>query len=233
MNDQPLDKEPGPTTEEQKETHSNTGFYILIISILLLFIVFFGVSYYLQNKNNQANEGHTLNYNGFSFDYYLDVQIWKTQWQNNQSLYNIYFHYSPLEAEKVPIYQKNPLSKNFNADRFYVTFDPLGNNTDYFKIAVAELDLALARVFQRTPIGACAENNTPACYTRPIKNCDNTQDPVFYLKQEGDPSIILDDHCIIITGTDKELVLAVDRLLYHWYRIIKEKEPLQIIETPS
>ena len=171
-----------------------------------------------------------MTYNGFSFSYFQDADIWRTQWQNEGQLYNVYFHYSPLEAEKVPIYQKQELSSAFNASEFYVTFDPLANNTDYFKIAVAELDLALVRIFQKTPIAACAENTTEACHTRPIKNCNNTQEPVFYLVQQGEPSIVLDGNCIIISGNDKNLIKAVDRLLYHWYRIIKDQNPILIKE---
>lgn len=222
------------TPETQPKKHSNKPFYTLAVIIIVTILILFGATYFIKDyMNRKAQESTTLNYNNFYFEYSPTVEIWKTQWQKNeQELYNIYFHFSPLEAEKVPIFEKNPLSEeSFTSNYFYVTFDALDNNTnDYFKIAVAELDLALVRVFNREPVAACAENNTEPCHTRPIKNCDNTDEPVFYLKQQGEPAIILDDNCITITGSDKDLIKAVDRLLYHWYRIIREEQPIKIIE---
>lgn len=207
--------------------HDNTALYV-IVALIVVVILSALLFYYLTKPEPQKG---TLTYNKFDFIYREDSDIWTTQWQNNGKLYNIYFHFNPLEAEKVPIYEKKPLSPSFNSSYFLVTFDPLANNTDYFKIAVAELDLSLVRVFGRVPIAACSENSTLACHSRPIKNCDNTDEPVFYLKQEGQPSIVLDDNCIIITGSNKDLIRAVDRLLYHWYRIIAPTEPIKIIEN--
>ena len=225
-----MEQKPEEPIEEPVHKGSGKGFYVFGGAIILILILFFGIAYYMNTHKPQINN-ETVVYNGFPFVYYPDVQIWKTQWQNEGQLYNIYFHFNPLEAEKVPIYQKSPLSGAFNASSFYVSFDANAtNNTDYFKIAVAELDLALVKIFERTPVGACSANNSIACERRPIKNCDNTEEAVFYLVQQGEPSIVLDGNCVIIQGNDKELVRAVDRLLYHWYRIIPNPDLIIIDE---
>ena len=117
------------SAEQPEEEHIGTDKYFYIITgiILLLLIVFFSIGYYW-NTHKENNPSKDMTYNGFSFSYFQDADIWRTQWQNEGQLYNVYFHYSPLEAEKVPIYQKQELSSAFNASEFYVTFDPLANS---------------------------------------------------------------------------------------------------------
>src|SRR3989344_275323 len=206
---------------ESRILYIATGTIVVILAI-------FGIVMYFSMREVKNPTPDRLEYNGFVFLHYAD--LWNTEWQRDNNLYSIHFHYSPLEAESVPILQRNPLDERFDQPTYYMTFDPLANNTEYFKVAVGELHLTLIKVFGRDLVAACTGNVTGACYKRPIITCDNsTQGAVFYLKQSGEPSIILDGNCVTITGEDKELVRAVDRLLYHWYRIIPPPEEIQII----
>jgi hypothetical protein len=219
-----------PIDKIEVKASSNTGLFLgIAVGIILLFAGIFWVIK-MQTAQQDPNAIKTLTYENFEFVYFPETAIWKTQWQRGKDLFNIYFHYSPEEAETVPIVQVNPLSESFNSPYYYMTFDPLdGNNTEYFQIATLELKIALERVFNRALVGACIENSTVACHDRPIKNCENTEEPVFYLKQSGSASIVLDGNCIIVSGQDKELIRSIDRLLYHWYRIIPED--VKIIES--
>jgi hypothetical protein len=95
----------------------------------------------------------------------------------------------------------------------------MGENLQYVALAAAELSLNYARGLDRNISAACTVNETDACTQRPIVSCDDGDKAVILLNQTGDAGILLRGNCIELTGKGFELTRAVDRLLYHFFKI--------------
>jgi hypothetical protein len=52
--------------------------------------------------------------------------------------------------------------------------------------------------------------------------CNNTNDPVIYLKLDNETKIVYDRNCITVQGQGEEITKASDKLLYMWLGIIKQ-----------
>ena len=102
-----------------------------------------------------------------------------------------------------------------------ITTDPRVAN-QYYTLAVTELSLNMAQGIGRTPDAACILD-AKVCEGRPIMSCENTQgNAVIELVLGGErPMVELDGGCIKLSGSNAELVKAVDRLLYKWYKVMK------------
>ncbi|MFH1276603.1 MAG: hypothetical protein ABIH82_05835, partial [Candidatus Woesearchaeota archaeon] len=74
---------------------------------------------------------------------------------------------------------------------------------------------------ERTPIGSCTKED-PVCEDRDILSCDDTKGlPVIEIVvSEEELGIHTDGTCIKVSGSGYELVKAVDRLLFEWYRVM-------------
>lgn len=206
-----IEKTLEPQVPEPEDSKLTNNFILGVGILIVLLAAFFGVSYYY-NNNRPPPELPQIEYNGFDFVYFDD--LWNFEWQRGNNLYNMHFYYNPEEALEIPVTTINPLSDVFQLETIYTTFDPLANNTLYFPIAQAELVLTIVRVFERFVVAGCSQNATLPCASQPIVTCETTQAPVILLHQDPEAKITIDDDCVILQGTDKELIKAVDRFLY-------------------
>ncbi|MBU1704050.1 MAG: hypothetical protein KJ922_01690, partial [Nanoarchaeota archaeon] len=158
-------------------------------------------------------------YNGYSFVNYDG--IWYTQIMSPKGtrMYDSAFRFGPREAEDVPIIGRLDATLFNRASTYYVTFDPLGSQFNYVAVAVADINQNMMKVFEKTPIAACDKNETEACNERPIIDCSNTKDLVFYIKEKNETRVYIEDNCINIEGSQAEMVRAVDKLLFVLYGI--------------
>jgi hypothetical protein len=216
------DKDEKPElTEEQISKRDDKTVYIIVASIIVIIILFFAISYYYNTHRTPKDDAaKRVSYNNFDF-YYYD-RFWNFEWQRGQTVYDAALRYNPYEAETVPVYVKRPFN-NFSTQTVYLTFDPLGNNTPYMALGVGELGLSMKKVFGFTPEAACTQNKTESCETRPIINCSNTNQSVILMQEVNDTMVLVDDNCLIIQGSQMEMLRAIDRILYEWYGIIKPK----------
>ena len=210
------DKKVEKTDEEKEEGNDAIKLLYLVGAIVLIFVAIFAGSYFY-NKNIHKEKLLEVTYNGFTFVY--AAGLWNSEWQRDNVLYNIHFHFNPLEAETVPVYGN--LDDRFNQGETYITFDPEDDDLNNVKLAVGELDLSLVKVFNIPLIAACAKNVTEACFTRPLITCGNTNQSVIFLKEGNETRVDLKGNCMILQGKGIELTRAVDRVLYQWYGIIK------------
>jgi len=157
----------------------------------------------------------TLSYNGFDFQ---EVGgLWMTKWQRGVDVFEVTLHFNPLETENISI--GGVLNATASRQPIYITFDPTGEDLQYVALAAAELSLNYARGLNRSITAACTVNETDACAERPIVSCDDGDKAVIFLNQTTEPSIELRGNCIELSGKGFELTRAVDRLLYHFFRI--------------
>jgi len=107
-----------------------------------------------------------------------------------------------------------------NREEVYITFDPEVEEQGYIALSAAELSLNLAKGISIKPIASCISNSS-ACIERPIVTCDDTDKDVIYLRVAEKPAVVFNENCVVIQGTDEELVMATDRFILYWYEIMR------------
>jgi len=185
-----------------------------VVFIILLIALFFSVRFFYHPQEKiPTYETPT----GFSF-YYL-AGLWNTEFQRGDKLYNLHFHFSPEDVREVPIVGAFD-EEGFNKGYVYVTFDPLGKDLTYVNLAAKELVINLVRAINTNVTMACTTNQSSACIGEPIVTCENTDEPVIFIK-EGEESLIeLKKNCIILQGQEMNLLKSIDKLLFLWFGML-------------
>jgi len=236
----PEEKVKEEVKEEVKEVNlkSDKLLIVMVIIIVAVFVAIFGSRYFIQEQPETIDDLHALNLKGklnedqgylyndvYSFVKFDDV--WYTQFKSPKGtiLYDFNFRYSPRELENIKIKGKLDIEKFNDASQYYVTFNPLGNDLTYVRLARLDYDIMMTRIFQKIPVSACdrnVSNVTTACLSIPIITCKNTDDIVIYYKETDELSVEYKDNCIIISGSDFDFIKGVDRVLYNLYGIMEQ-----------
>ncbi len=194
---------------------------ILLASVLAIIGIVVGIIV-ITNYYQPSEKIPVLRYRGFLF--YQKAGFWHFDWQRDaEHVYTVSLRFNPAEATSVPLEGEGVDTFNKyirNTRTVYITFDPLSNNFTYTALAAGELSLSIAQALDITPIAACTVNETETCRDRPIITCDTKDVAVIYLDNDEDnPKIVQKDNCLIISGRGMEKLRAVDRVLYHWYKV--------------
>jgi len=163
----------------------------------------------------EVSEERGFVHNGFAF---AKVDgLWRTRVAINGTTYNLEFHYSPHEVQGIPV--EGEVGRSFFNKIMYFTFDPNSTQKGHIGVAGTELVSSVHKVFKREVIPTCTYNAT-GCEDRPITTCDSTNLPVFYFKAANETKVTIDENCMTFQGHKKEMIRAVDRMLYEWYHIL-------------
>lgn len=217
--------------EEPEKNISDTILIVSVIVLIVILITIFSLKFFIKTEQQTINDMIKLCLKGklkedvcyLYKDAYTFVKIeglWYTQVQNQNLKVGIPLHFNPSHIENTPIIGNINLTLFNEMPYFYITFNPKGNNFSSIALAVGEFDRNMLAAFGKTPIASCIINETDACANRPIINCTNTDEPVVYIKESNETSVILDDNCITIQGQGMDLVKATDRLLLRLYGIM-------------
>ncbi|MBS3116224.1 hypothetical protein J4421_01375 [Candidatus Woesearchaeota archaeon] len=227
----------GVNLEEKKVTTRETRNILIILAVIvgIFLLTFGGASLYnkvtggtvidlegLHSKNleGELDEKEGYLYGEFSF-VKADGLWWTEIMKNENTLLRIPLHFGPKELEEIKI--EGLLSQKFNqGEDVFVAIDP--NVADkYYSLAISELSFNMVKGMNRFPIGSCTTEDT-ICENRTIINCDTSQGrPTVQLASEGNqPRVQFSGTCIKLSGQGPDIVKAVDRLLYLWYRIMIE-----------
>ena len=238
IEEMPEKKKKDVKEEEVKEVKLKSD-KLLIIGVIVIILIFAAIigSRYVNNPElpTTIDELHELNLKGklkpeqgylykgvYSFVKFDNVWYWQLPSPSRKTLYNFNFRYSPRDLEYITIRGWLDADKFNNATQYYATFNPLGKNLTYVRLARLDYDIMMTRIFQKTPISACDRNATTACIGVPIITCENTDDIVIYYKESDELSIEYKDNSIIISGSGFDLVKGVDRVLYNLYGIMEQ-----------
>ncbi len=223
-------------THEEAPIRSDKALLIILAVVILIIALLFGLAYL--NKDTvpkTIDELHTLNlqekldpsvgyiYKGYSF--VKQDAVWYTKFNSPSGNleYFLNFRYGPKELETLPIKGTLDLEKFNNASHYFVTFNPLGKEFSYLRVARFDYDSQMLKVFSKTPKSACdrnATNQTTACQDIPVITCDNTDEMVLYFVEAQNISLEYRDNCIIVEGKGLDFVKGVDRVLYNLYGIM-------------
>jgi hypothetical protein len=202
--------------EPQAEEQPINPFKAFLIVVGILGIIIAGI--FIAGRFYTPREPSRLIYNQFEFK--KADGVWKTEWQRDGQVYDITLRYNPKEVESVPV--SGGLNGTFKRQPFYLTFDPDENSSDfkYLALGIAELGLNLVRGMGAQIESACTKNLSDACGDHAIVTCDDDDKAVFYLRTAPEPRVTLDGNCLVLEGKELDLLKAVDRVLYHFYRIM-------------
>ena len=227
-------KEPKNSDDDKKsEKISNKPIIYFGVFLLFVFIGIYVLPQFLDtfNINNEVEQYY---FNGFLFE--KIGPLWYTQIQKNNDLFDVPMHYGPKELLDIPY--SNETSQKVQSFFFeyvtlfkekdqnnllsYLTFDP-EDNLSVIALGAAELTFKLRQTSRIKLISACTDNSTGSgCEDRMQINCTNTEFPVIYLNQEElvKPIIDVNDNCLTIAGDGTDLLRAVDRVLYSFFKIM-------------
>ncbi|MBW2999471.1 hypothetical protein KY339_02260 [Candidatus Woesearchaeota archaeon] len=218
-------------TKSKIKISPNMQILITIAIIIGFFVALFLIKYIKGPKTTdtiddlvdktikgEIDESKGYLYNGFSF--VKQEGLWFTQIQKKgtSNVYNVQLRYGPKELENITI-QGNP-NEFLDLTAAYITFDPVGRDLSHVALAASDLSSNMAVVLAITPVPACTKNETGACKDIPTITCDNTKNPVIFIKEDAEAKIIHDDNCITLQGWGMDLVKVVDRLMLGWYGIM-------------
>ena len=198
---------------------------VLGVSIFLLPTLFISKPLSLdelhqKNVNDKLDKNEGYLYNGHSFVFYDGLWYGLIAAPDLGKVFSIPFHYGPREvAEIIPDGKFNGTIFN-SYQSFFMTFDPLDEDLQYIAGSIGETNGVLINAFGKNVVGACSKNTTDACHERPIVDCDSTPTPVIYFLSENATSVVYDGNCAIISGNDKEIFRATDRMLFDILGII-------------
>lgn len=223
------------TTEELEgaKKQSSKALIGTIIAILLLLAAIFAFSYFYKPKQLTLEEMHVLNlqgklkpsqgyvYKGIYSFVILD-DFWYTQLSSPKGtrVYDMAMRYSPRDLTNMTIEGQLDSRLFDDSSQFYVTFNPTGKALPYVNLAVADFDTHMAKVFEKEPIAACDRNETLPCKTRPIVTCSDSGKLVLYIKESDRSRAYYNGNCIVVEGSNLDLVRGVDRVLYNLYGIM-------------
>ena len=226
-----------PAEEEEQKKKSSEGKFIVIalVIIVVIFIISMGgMKFYEQASATGASISYTLQelhqenlagnlapengyvYNGFSVVKYND--LWYTRKEMENRIIEFPLHFGPKEVESIVI--TGNLDPKFNqGENVFIAIDPAIANK-YYSLALSELSFNIVKGLNRKPIGSCTTED-PVCEGREIVSCNNTKGlPVIELVISNETGIYPEGTCIKIVGNEYELVKAVDKLLFQWYKVI-------------
>lgn len=221
------------STTEEDYSKEGKSIVIMVLGIILVFgLIFGGFSLYNhlmtpeiitiddlveQNLNGELPEEEGYIYNNHSF-VYVDGLWWTDVFTGERQL-RIPLHFGPKELENVTVTGK--ISNDFDkGDTIYVAVNPTVADK-YYTLALMEMNNNIIQGINRNITGVCTEPDE-ICEEREILNCKDAKGlPVIQLSLGGEAGIQFKDTCILITGSEVDIVRSVDRLLYKWYGVME------------
>jgi len=152
--------------EEEKPRSKNSGkaIGIFIITVILIFGGILLFNYIKINNPTTIDDLHRLNlegketennyiYNGFSIVKWDN--LWFTQIQKQDIMYDISLRYGPRDVENVSIDINLGLIDPETFPEIYITIDPFTTDATYQALGVSELSLNLINGLGVMPRAAC------------------------------------------------------------------------------
>jgi len=150
---------------------------------------------------------------------YADILLPATTQLEHLDVHRSYGHLYMLASQPAiaPLGEYN--ASLFDSSRdIFMTFDPKDEGLPFIGVATGETDQVLINAFGKGVIAACTRNESFPCSARPKVDCD-TAAPVIYFATENQTNVLFLDNCIIVSGREKELWKAADRMLFHFLGI--------------
>ncbi len=187
---------------------------VLIIAVIAIPRLFPEPTRKIISLGGDDYDTSSYEYNSFFFTY--KDEAWFSSVQTGNTIYDIAYKYGPRDLEDVKVL--GDIERMKYAKYIYITLD-IEDGNRWTTFANAEVAINLAKHFNNEIRAACTTNH-PDCEGVPVKNCNNTDEPVLYYRVAPGPLVEQKDNCIIIQGEGEDLVKAADRFMYMMYGIM-------------
>ena len=225
----PAEQKPEPIPDV-KPFNTDKVMIVAGVLVLLIFLAVIFLPKYLKGPSLTLDELHERNlqgklkpdqgyvYNGHSFVFYDSLLYTSVVNPGRTKQITLPFHFGPRDTEAIaPLGEYN--ASLFDSSRdIFMTFDPKDEGLPFIGVATGETDQVLINAFGKGVIAACTRNESFPCSARPKVDCD-TAAPVIYFATENQTNVLFLDNCIIVSGREKELWKAADRMLFHFLGI--------------
>ncbi|MBW2987267.1 hypothetical protein KY336_01835 [Candidatus Woesearchaeota archaeon] len=234
--------------EKEKKPFSPRKKKILVVIVIIVFLIAIAGSAYLtynyiKNRPEKVDipglemtNKHLYTYKGFEFRQNKDT-TWSTQIFNpvTQTLFYVSLHYGPKDLYDIPIdhsvrdwltYAIEFTSENADNETVgatFITFEP-DVQSGFHAIAYHELAKNLEEGLMLSPHPAVIKetNTTIGNKTIPVKTCDSTDEPVILMLNNEPTKVSYNGkNCILVQGTEENIVKAANRLLYQFYSVME------------
>lgn len=189
---------------------------IIVITLVILVSILIAISAFRSVNPPQPNVAY---FNAWEFRK-MDV-FWHTNYKAGKDVFDLSFKYLPQEVRSIPVFGQP--SENFSLSKeIFVTFDFNTSNDKYkhLGVASAELNFNLLQVLGKNVTNSCLQN-VSGCEARPIIDCIENKSVIRVTLSERALINVSTPECITLTGPDEKISMAVDRMLYAWYGIMK------------
>jgi len=219
-------KKEGESDEKSDKSSDKFFFYAVAILVIVGLVVIYIPKWVINTEQLDLEALHAKNLagkldedkgfvmKGRSFVFFDNLWYAELSTPAGDRTFNVPFHFSPREVAHIqPIGTLN-FTKFQNYRTFYSVIDATDEEGGYLGVAKLETAQFLINAFGRTIVDGCIKNETLACSTRPIVQCNSTDLPVLYFASEDETNLLYIDNCAIISGRGAELLKATDRMLY-------------------
>jgi len=218
-------------TEEKKQVKSTDevkkSSKVPIFAGILIFIFIISFFAYSKFRPFSILPENYYRYNNFEFRKISGLWVTEVYNPKTKTVYSLPLHYGPKELEEI---EANPNTIHFlklaysfkgpkNQSATFVTYDPDINDSQ-ISLAYYELSQHLWTALNIETLPTVThevehiENET-------IRTCENTDEPVIYLRYKSPAYVDFKNNCLIIQGEGTDLVKAADRALYVFYNVMK------------
>lgn len=193
---------------------------IFTIALVVIALLFIGSIMFLWDTAPPPEQ--VIEYNYFTFE--QEGGLWKTTLTRGNQPYEIHLRFNPQQVERVVL--NGSTTRAFFQPPIHITFDPdeHPDNMKYLALGGAELSLNIVKALGIDVKAACTKNLTDACIDRPILTCENKNTSIIHMRIGEPAGVYQQGRCIIVQGTEFDLLKSIDRLLYHWYGIINPRD---------
>ncbi|MCK4670316.1 MAG: hypothetical protein KAT43_03855 [Nanoarchaeota archaeon] len=231
------EEEKNPETKKEEPVRNKKG-RMIFFAIVLIVIFLASYFYFAGNWGTETSEHvekinkYMYMYDDFEFRQNKD-STWSTEVYNPvlKTIYLVSLHYGPKDLEDIPVTGNVrawlPYTGNFSGQTnktvgaAFVLFDPDVNGSIH-ALAYNELMRNIKRGLQLDSHPALTHNVSENKHGIPVKSCSGTIEPVIWLKHEDPVGISYDGgNCIIVQGTDENIVRAENKLLWLFYSVME------------
>jgi hypothetical protein len=181
--------------EEEKKRQRNQ----ILLGIILIFVMFFSVLGY--GFSGDSDENDKIEYNGF--DFYEKDGLWYLEIENSYFI----FKNNPKEIGNIETENISSISDYYNKP-LYISSE--NNEASY------EIYNNLERIAERIQSACLNKEDCDGNY--PIKTC---KDNFIIIKEKNESSIIQNESCVFIYGSNENLIELTDEFLF---KILEIKE---------
>lgn len=207
-------------SSDKQDTSTNTSFYIVLGIILFVIVVLVGLALF-SRQAPQPDPQDSYEYNGFTFT--KSGNVWITQAQRGNQVYDLTLHYGPRQVSNIPI-EPDLYRIIFGSDLVYIVLHDesltTANASSRGALAAIEIAKIVGKrydILNKDVVSGIMAPTASANPEIPVITCENattTRSVVLFAINDTPQVSQVSPGCIWIQApTGVDLIRAADRFL--------------------